>query len=61
MGEPKYLSCSTWENLNKILVEALDSYNEVNAAMNLVLFEDAMAHVYVKLFNPFPISARVKE
>ena len=47
VGEPKYLACSTWENLSKILVEALDSYNEVNAAMNLVLFEDAMAHVYV--------------
>ena len=25
--------------------EALYGYNEVNAAMNLVLFEDAMAHV----------------
>jgi len=31
--------------LNKILVEALDGYNELNAAMNLVLFEDAMMHV----------------
>ena len=47
VGEPKYLACSTWDNLSKILIEALDSYNEVNAAMNLVLFEDAMAHVYV--------------
>lgn len=31
--------------MNKILVEALDSYNELNAVMNLVLFEDAMMHV----------------
>jgi len=45
VGEPRYLACSTWESLSKILTEALDSYNEVNAAMNLVLFEDAMAHV----------------
>lgn len=45
VGEPKYLTCPTWESLNKILTEALDSYNETNAAMNLVLFEDAMAHM----------------
>ena len=45
IGEPKYLSVPTWESLNKTLVEALDSYNEVNAVMNLVLFEDAMQHV----------------
>lgn len=31
--------------MNKLLEEALESYNEVNAAMNLVLFEDAMSHV----------------
>jgi dynein heavy chain len=34
-----------WESLNKTLVEALETYNELNAAMNLVLFEDAMMHV----------------
>ncbi|KAJ7420209.1 hypothetical protein BTVI_22374 [Pitangus sulphuratus] len=44
-GEPGYRPVPTWEQLNQILVEALDSYNEVNAAMNLVLFEDAMCHV----------------
>ena len=49
VGEPRYLACSTWESLSKILTETLDGYNEVNAAMNLVLFEDAMAHVYVYL------------
>uniref|UniRef100_A0A8B9MIW9 Dynein axonemal heavy chain 17 n=1 Tax=Accipiter nisus TaxID=211598 RepID=A0A8B9MIW9_9AVES len=45
IGEPSYRSVPTWEELNQILVEALDNYNEVNAAMSLVLFEDAMCHV----------------
>ena len=44
IGEPKYLSVSSWESLRKTLEEALDSYNEINAVMNLVLFEDAMQH-----------------
>lgn len=34
-----------WPTLNKLLLEALDNYNELNAAMNLVLFEDAMEHI----------------
>lgn len=45
IGEPKYMPVQTWESLNRILVEALDNHNEVNAVMNLVLFEDAMCHV----------------
>ncbi|NXC72870.1 DYH9 protein, partial [Anhinga anhinga] len=45
IGEPSYRPVPTWEELNQILVEALDNYNEVNAAMDLVLFEDAMCHV----------------
>ncbi|GCC24108.1 hypothetical protein chiPu_0002508 [Chiloscyllium punctatum] len=45
IGEPKYLPVKNWNSLNKILVEALDGYNEINAVMNLVLFEDAMAHI----------------
>lgn len=45
IGEPKYMAVSTWESLKKILEEALESYNEINAIMNLVLFEDAMQHV----------------
>lgn len=45
IGEPKYMAVPTWPELNKILVEALDTYNEINAVMNLVLFEDAMQHV----------------
>ncbi len=36
---------SSWDGLNKILTDALHSYNELNAAMDLVLFEDAMAHI----------------
>ncbi|NWR90162.1 DYH9 protein, partial [Furnarius figulus] len=44
-GEPGYRPVPTWEELNQILLEALDSYNEVNASMNLVLFEDAMCHI----------------
>ena len=45
IGEPKYLGVPTWESLSKILEEALDSYNEINAIMNLVLFDDAMQHM----------------
>ena len=45
IGEPKYLAVPSWDSLSKNLEEALDSYNEINAAMNLVLFEDAIQHV----------------
>ncbi|KAJ7315905.1 hypothetical protein JRQ81_002067 [Phrynocephalus forsythii] len=45
IGDPKYMPVSNIQSLNKLLVEALDSYNEVNAVMNLVLFEDAVSHV----------------
>ena len=45
MGEPRYLPVESWSSLSKILQEALDSYNDINAVMNLVLFEDAMHHV----------------
>ena len=45
IGDPRYMSIGNWQTLNKILEEALDSYNEMNAVMNLVLFEDAMQHV----------------
>ncbi|XP_033111172.1 dynein beta chain, ciliary-like [Anneissia japonica] len=45
IGDPKYLAVPGWDELSKILVEALDSHNEINAVMNLVLFEDAMQHV----------------
>lgn len=45
IGDPKYSAIEGWPQLNKLLTDALDSYNELNAAMNLVLFEDAMMHI----------------
>lgn len=45
LGESKYMPVQSWSSLNKTLLEVLDSYNEVNATLNLVLFEDAMAHM----------------
>ena len=36
---------SDYAELSKLLNEALDSHNELNAAMNLVLFEDAVSHI----------------
>ena len=45
MGESKYMPVSDWDSLSKILTEALKGYNELNAAMDLVLFEDAMRHI----------------
>ncbi|CAL8088373.1 unnamed protein product [Calicophoron daubneyi] len=45
IGEPKYMPVEDSASLLKILTEALDNYNELNAVMNLVLFEDAIAHI----------------
>ncbi len=45
VGESKYMPVKSWADINKILVESLEGYNELNAAMNLVLFEDAMQHI----------------
>ncbi|CAH8620633.1 unnamed protein product [Schistosoma intercalatum] len=45
IGEPKYLPVTNMNDLNKLLNEALDNYNELNAVMNLVLFEDAISHI----------------
>lgn len=45
IGEPKYMPISEWSILTKLLQEALVSFNDLIAAMNLVLFEDAMMHV----------------
>ena len=45
LGEAKYMAAESWSTLNKTLLEGLDNYNEINATLNLVLFEDAMAHV----------------
>ncbi|XP_076978309.1 dynein axonemal heavy chain 11 isoform X2 [Tamandua tetradactyla] len=43
--EPSYLPVKDWGTLKMLLTEMLDNYNELNAAMHLVLFEDAMQHV----------------
>ncbi|KAM4874879.1 dynein axonemal heavy chain 11 [Thomomys bottae] len=40
-----YMPVKDWDVLRTILTETLDNYNELNAAMHLVLFEDAMQHV----------------
>ncbi|KAK5851425.1 hypothetical protein PBY51_002220 [Eleginops maclovinus] len=40
-----YMSAGSWSSLHHTMLELLDGYNEVNAKLNLVLFEDAMAHI----------------
>ncbi|CAF3393401.1 unnamed protein product [Rotaria sp. Silwood1] len=45
VGDPKYMPIDNWPQLQKLLNDALDAYNELNAQMNLVLFEDAMTHI----------------
>ncbi|XP_016061753.1 PREDICTED: dynein heavy chain 17, axonemal [Miniopterus natalensis] len=45
IGDPKYLPVTDMARLNRLLSDVLDSYNEVNAVMNLVLFEAAVAHI----------------
>ena len=59
IGDPKYAQVSNMDNLTKIMNEALDSYNELNAAMNLVLFGDAISNIlrikYVCLLLYFSI------
>ena len=45
IGDPHYLPVTNSPDLNKLLKDALENYNEVNAVMNLVLFEDAIAHI----------------
>jgi dynein heavy chain len=45
IGDPLYAAVKGWDSLFTIMTEALQNYNEVNAAMDLVLFRDAMQHV----------------
>lgn len=51
LGEARYMPAESWSSLNRTLLEMLDDYNEVNATLNLVLFEDAMAHVWVRAWR----------
>lgn len=43
--EKIYDQVPTVDSLSRVLEEALKEYNDLNAAMDLVLFEDAMKHV----------------
>uniref|UniRef100_A0A4X2M213 AAA+ ATPase domain-containing protein n=1 Tax=Vombatus ursinus TaxID=29139 RepID=A0A4X2M213_VOMUR len=45
VGDPCYMPVKDWETLKAVLTETLDTYNELNVAMPLVFFEDAMQHV----------------
>ena len=45
IGESKYMRIQDWNSLSKLLYDALKGYNELNANMDLVLFEDAMSHI----------------
>ncbi|XP_043931285.1 dynein axonemal heavy chain 11-like [Protopterus annectens] len=45
VGEPRYFPVSDRERLHRILTDALEHYNELHAAMNLILFEEAMQHI----------------
>ena len=41
----KYMPVTDFSHLNAFLEETLANYNDLNAAMNLVLFEDAIFHI----------------
>lgn len=42
---PLYAPVPTYESLKKALEDKLNEYNETNAVMDLVLFQQAMEHV----------------
>lgn len=44
-AEKQYAQIPSMEHITQVLVEGLEIYNESNAAMNLVLFGDAVEHV----------------
>ena len=45
LGDKIYDEVEDFDGLYKTLMEALEEYNETNAVMDLVLFEDAMKHI----------------
>lgn len=45
LGDRIYNEVTSFDSLAKILEEALAEYNETNAVMDLVLFEDALKHI----------------
>jgi dynein heavy chain len=44
-GNPVYAPVATYDSLKKVLEEKLAEYNETNAVMDLVLFQQALEHV----------------
>lgn len=45
LQESKYMQIRDWNTLNKLLKDAQANYNDMVGSLNLVLFEDAMAHI----------------
>lgn len=45
LQESKYMRVKEWPKLNRLLEDAQANYNELVGSMNLVFFEDAMAHI----------------
>ncbi|XP_070509872.1 dynein beta chain, ciliary-like [Chironomus tepperi] len=45
LQESKYMRIKEWPKLNRLLEDAQENYNELVGSMNLVFFEDAMAHI----------------
>ncbi|XP_025202252.1 dynein beta chain, ciliary-like, partial [Melanaphis sacchari] len=45
IGDQKYMPVRSWSVLQKLLNDAMKSYDEFLGAINLVLFEDAMSHI----------------
>ncbi|XP_006880447.1 PREDICTED: dynein heavy chain 11, axonemal [Elephantulus edwardii] len=58
-ADPCYMPVKDWDVLKAVLTETLDNYNELNAAMHLVLFEDAMQHI-ILCFSPVGHTLRVR-
>lgn len=48
--EHSYVPVTTWASLRTILTDALESHNELYPTMNLVLFEDAIQHVWAAFY-----------
>ncbi|KAM4626866.1 dynein axonemal heavy chain 11-like [Discoglossus pictus] len=45
VGDSRYFPVSDCDKLTRILTDALEHYNEIHAAMSLVLFEEAIQHI----------------
>ena len=47
-GQVQYMAAESLNSLSNILLEVQDRYSEVTSTLNLVLFEDAMARMWVE-------------